>query len=169
MASATSRSAQNRLLAALPRAELERYFSELRPVSLIQRQVLYEPGAPLTHVYFVNEGVVSILTKMADATTIEVGMIGIEGAVGTAALLGGETSSQQALVQVAGSALRMNAAECKAAFDQSPAVRAVMISSQRAHRCSIVWSRLHAAVCALRSNNASMKWRVTGCKTTSCR
>ena len=65
--------------------------------------------------------------KMADAITIEVGMIGIEGAVGTAALLGGETSSQQALVQVSGSALRMNAAECKLAFDQSPAVRAVMM------------------------------------------
>src|SRR5438067_11006837 len=127
MASATSRSTQNRLLAALPPAEFKRYFSELRPVSLIQRQVLYEPGAPLTDVYFINEGVVSILTKMADATTIEVGMIGIEGAVGTAVLLGGETSSQQALVQVAGSALRMNAAECKAAFDQSPAVRAVMM------------------------------------------
>ena len=127
MASATSRSTQNRLLAALLPAELKRYFSELRPVSLTQRQVLYEPGAPLTDVYFINEGVVSILTKMADATTIEVGMIGIEGAVGTAALLGGETSSQQALVQVSGSALRMNAAECKLAFDQSPAVRAVMM------------------------------------------
>jgi CRP-like cAMP-binding protein len=127
MASATSSSTQNRLLAALPPAELERYFSELRPVSLAQRQVLYEPGTPLTHVYFIKEGIVSILTKMADATTIEVGMIGIEGAVGTAALLGGEASSQQALVQVSGSALRMNAAECKAAFDQSPAVRAVMM------------------------------------------
>src|SRR5438045_9701125 len=64
---------------------------------------------------------------MADATTIELGMIEIEGAVGTAALLGGKTSSQQVLVQVSGSALRMNAAECKAAFDQSPAVRAVMM------------------------------------------
>src|SRR5436305_10500095 len=64
---------------------------------------------------------------MADAITIEVGMIGIEGAVGTAALLGGETSSQQALVQVSGSALRMNAAECKLAFDQSTAVRAVIM------------------------------------------
>ena len=74
-----------------------------------------------------KRAVVSILTKMADATTIEVGMIGIEGAVGTATLLGGETSSQQALVQVSGSALRMSAAECKAAFDQSPAVRAVMM------------------------------------------
>jgi CRP-like cAMP-binding protein len=89
--------------------------------------VLYEPGAALAHVYFVQEGVVSILTRMANGTTIEVGMIGIEGAVGTAALLDEEASSQQALVQVPGSALRMSAAECKAAFDQSPAVRAVMM------------------------------------------
>ena len=128
MAPATNRPAQkNRLLAALPQAELERYFSPLQSVSLSQRQVLYEPGTPLAHVYFVEEGVVSILTKMADDTTIEVGMIGIEGAVGTTALLGGEASSQQALVQVSGTALRMNVAECKAAFDQSAAVRTVIM------------------------------------------
>ena len=118
---------KNRLLAALPPAELERHFSGLKPVSLPQRQVLYEPGMPLDNVYFVEEGVVSILTRMADGTTIEVGMIGIEGAVGTAALLGGEASSQQAIVQVSGSALRINAAECKAAFDQSATVRAVIM------------------------------------------
>src|SRR5580704_14647338 len=109
---------KNRLLAAMPPAELERYFSELRPVSLPQREVLYEPGTPLAHVYFVEEGVVSILTRMADGTTIEVGMIGKEGAVGTAALLGGKLSSQQAIVQVHGAALRIEAAECKAAFDR---------------------------------------------------
>ena len=118
---------KNRLLAALPATELRQFFSELRPVSLSQRQVLYEPGMPLAHVYFVEEGVVSILTRMADGSTIEVGMIGTEGAVGTAALLGGDVSSQQAIVQGSGSALRINAAECKAAFDQSPTVRAVIM------------------------------------------
>jgi len=82
-ATTTISTQKNRLLAALPPAELERYFSGLRPVSLTQRQVLYEPGASLAHVYFVEEGVVSILTRMADGTTIEVGMIGVEGAVGT--------------------------------------------------------------------------------------
>src|SRR5437762_14298709 len=116
---------KNRLLAALPSIERDRYFSELRPVTLPQRQVLYEPGAPLEHVYFVEAGVVSVLTRMADGSTIEVGMIGMEGLVGAAALLGAKASSRQCIVQVTGAALRISAAECKAAFDQSPAVRAV--------------------------------------------
>jgi CRP-like cAMP-binding protein len=126
VAPATIRPSQkNRLLAALPRAELEQYFSGLRPVSLAQKEVLHEQGAPLAHVYFVEEGVVSVLTRMADGTAIEVGMIGIEGVVGTSVLLGSEVANHLAIVQVPGSALRMNAAACKAAFDESAAVRAV--------------------------------------------
>jgi CRP-like cAMP-binding protein len=128
MAQFTSRSSQkNRLLAAIPPAELERYFSGLQSVPLPQKEVLHEQGAPLAHVYFVEEGVVSILTRMADGTAIEVGMIGIEGVVGTSILLGSEVANHLALVQVPGSALRMNAAACKTAFDQSAAVRAVMM------------------------------------------
>ena len=118
---------KNRLLTALPAEELEHFFSELQPVSLSLRQVLYEAGARFEHVYFIEEGVASILTEMADGSTIEVGMIGIEGIVGVPALLGGESSAQQVIVQVPGNALRMTAALCKAAFDQSHQVRRVML------------------------------------------
>ena len=82
---------KNRLLAALPQEDLQCYFSELHLVSLSLRQVLYEAGAPLEYVYFIEQGVASILTNMADGSTIEVGMIGMEGMVGVTALLGGES------------------------------------------------------------------------------
>lgn len=119
--------AKNRLLAAMPQQDLQRFFSKLHPVSLSLRQVLHEAGAPLEHVYFLEEGVASVLTNMADGSTIEVGMIGMEGMVGVAALLGGEISAQQVIVQVPGTALRMSAALCKAAFDQSEAIRRVTL------------------------------------------
>ena len=73
---------KNLLLAALSPEDLQCYFSDLYPVSLSLRQVLYEAGAPLEHVYFIEEGVASVLTSMADGSTIEVGMIGMEGMVG---------------------------------------------------------------------------------------
>src|SRR5229473_683376 len=117
---------KNRLLVALPQ-DMEDFFSNLHPVSLSLRQILYEVGAPLEHVYFIERGVVSILTIMADGSTIEVGMIGFEGIVGVAALLGGEVSAQHFVVQVPGTALRMNAALCKQAFDRNEAVRSVML------------------------------------------
>jgi CRP-like cAMP-binding protein len=119
--------AKNRLLAAMPQEDLQYFFSELYPVCLSLRQVLCEAGAPLEHVYFIEQGVASILTSMADGSTIEVGMIGMEGMVGVPALLGGEISAQRIIVQVPGTALRMSAALCKAAFDQSEAVRRVAL------------------------------------------
>ena len=118
---------KNRLLAALPQENVERFFSDLCPVSLPERQVIYEAGGPIDHVYFIEEGLSSMLTTMADGSTIEVGMVGMEGMVGVSALLGGETSAQQVIMQIAGAGLRMNAALCKAAFDQSEAVRRVML------------------------------------------
>jgi len=118
---------KNRLLAALPKQERGRYFSELKTVPLSLRQVIYEAGAPLKNIYFIEQGVASILTDMASGSKIEVGMIGYEGVVGVAALLGRNTSTQQIIVQVPGSALQMKVAECRAAFEQSAAVRIVML------------------------------------------
>jgi len=118
---------KNRILAALPQADLDRFFASLQPVSLPLKHVLYQVGAPLDCLYFIEEGVASILTSMANGATIEVGMVGKEGIVGVAALMGGEASAQQIVVQVHGAALKMPAAECKEAFDQSPAFRAAVL------------------------------------------
>lgn len=120
-------------LAAIPEADRARFFANLRAVPLAQRQVLYEAGAPIEDIYFIDDGVASILTTMADGASIEVGMIGPEGVVGTAALLGAETSAQQIIVQVPGTAQRMSTAECKAAFDQSEAVRGVFLRCLEVH------------------------------------
>src|SRR5712691_12560946 len=85
---------KNRLLAALPREEFDRFFSDLQPVSLALRQVLFEVGDPLECIYFIEQGVASVLTNMRNGSTIEVGMIGREGIVGVAARLGSQVSAQ---------------------------------------------------------------------------
>jgi CRP-like cAMP-binding protein len=54
-------------------------------------------------------------------------MIGREGLVGLPILLGDDLSAQPILVQAPGSALLMKASDCKAAFDESAAVRAIML------------------------------------------
>src|SRR6516164_4159684 len=118
---------KNRLLAALSPEDLQRFFADLHPVSLSIRQILYEAGAPLEYVYFIEEGVASILTSMANGSTIEVGMIGAEGIVGVSAVLDSNTATQQVIIQIPGTALRMNAVRCKAVFDQSEAVRRVVL------------------------------------------
>jgi CRP-like cAMP-binding protein len=118
---------QNRLLGAMSQADTDQFFSDLHPVSLPLRQIVYEVGARLEHVYFVEQGVASILTKMTNGESIEAGMIGSEGMLGLPALLGRERSGQHLIVQAPLTALRMDVADCKTAFDQSAAVRAVML------------------------------------------
>jgi CRP-like cAMP-binding protein len=107
--------------------DANQFFSDLQPVSLAFGEIVYEVGAPLEHVYFVEHGVVSIITKMTTGETIEAGMIGLEGMVGLPALFGDEKSGQHLLVQAPGTALRMTAIDCLAAFDQSTEVRGVLM------------------------------------------
>lgn len=99
----------NSLLAALPREDYQRLLAELEPVALTSGEVLYEPGERIRHVYFPNDGQVSLLMVVADGKVLEVGLVGREGMVGIPLALGAEASPIRALVQGAGSALRMKA------------------------------------------------------------
>jgi CRP-like cAMP-binding protein len=118
---------ENSLLAAFSSEDLEKFFSDLQPVSLFLGHVIYDVGARFEDVYFIKQGLASVLTNLTSGSTIGVGMIGMEGVVGVPVLLGDETSAQRVIVQVPGTALRMKAALCKAAFDESAAVRSVLL------------------------------------------
>lgn len=101
--------AKNRLLAALPLEEYERLLPKLESVSLPLKQVLYEPDRPIEYVYFVNHGVISLVTIMEDSTIVEIATVGNEGMVGLAVFLGGDTIPYRAFVQIRGDAMRMKA------------------------------------------------------------
>jgi CRP-like cAMP-binding protein len=102
-------SISNRLLGALSPGDLDPLRAHLETVSLSQRQTLSTPGTPIDQVYFPQEGMVSLVQPLENGTTIEVGMIGNEGLVGTPVLLGADSSPLEAMVQIPGSALRMPA------------------------------------------------------------
>jgi CRP-like cAMP-binding protein len=101
---------RNQILDRLPATEYQRLLPLLQPVPLKLRQVLYEVRSPIDAVYFPTAGVVSAVTVMADGGEIEVGTIGFEGVVGSMAFIGPATSPNRVYVQVAGDALRMDAA-----------------------------------------------------------
>jgi CRP-like cAMP-binding protein len=100
---------RNQLLAALPGKEYKRLLPHLETVRLPFMEVIYEGGEPIEHVYFPNEGLLSLLIVMEDETLREVGLIGHEGMLGTAVALGMKTTTTRALVQMPGSAVRMKA------------------------------------------------------------
>lgn len=105
--------AANRLLAALPRSTYQRLQTGLEAIALEFGEVLNEPGDPIRFVYFPVDCVVCLLTRTDSQRTVETGLVGYEGMVGVALALGVDVAPIRALVQVAGTALRMSAARFK--------------------------------------------------------
>jgi CRP-like cAMP-binding protein len=100
---------ENRLLAALPPDEYERLRPQLQPVTFSLGEVVYEFGGQLDYVYFPTNSIVSLLYTMTNGTSAEMGLTGNDGIVGIALFMGGGTMPNRAVVQSAGSALRMKA------------------------------------------------------------
>src|SRR6266496_4908089 len=104
-----SRPVGNWLLDALPREDYERLLVELRPVSLSLGDILYESGAKMDHVYFPTTSHVSLLYTMTDGITAEMGLVGNEGVVGIALVMGGDTTPNRGVVQGSGNAFKLKA------------------------------------------------------------
>ena len=101
----------NRLLATLPRKEYQQLLTKLEQTDLSFGTKLYQPGDPIRYVYFPTSGIVSLLATEGNGGKLEVGMVGSEGMLGLPVFLGVMTSGSRAVVQGAGSALRMKAAD----------------------------------------------------------
>jgi CRP-like cAMP-binding protein len=113
----------NRLLAGLPPKTYRNLAADLVPVTLEFGDVLCEPGAQITHVYFPARSVVSLLTVVDGHSALEVGLVGEEGMVVIPLALGVSVSPVRALVQGAGPAMRMTAGHFRKAFDSTPALQ----------------------------------------------
>jgi CRP-like cAMP-binding protein len=109
---------QNRILAALPKKEYERLFPQLEPVKLPHGEILYEPDDSVSHIYFVNEGMASLVSVTEEGQNIEVGVIGKEGMIGFRVVLGVDTTQNQVIVQMPGSAFKMKTKEFKAELNR---------------------------------------------------
>ncbi|HEY0323432.1 MAG TPA: Crp/Fnr family transcriptional regulator [Pyrinomonadaceae bacterium] len=120
---------KNQILAAIPKDEYERLLPDLEFVDLPLGQILYKSGEVIEYVYFPGDGVVSLITHMKDGTTIEVGLIGRDGMSGIPVLLGDDISFEEAVVQIAGSAMRMRSSALKKVLKEghSPLLTALLL------------------------------------------
>jgi CRP-like cAMP-binding protein len=73
---------------ALPAASWERVKVQLIPVDLAHRELIIAAGMPVNHLYFINRGFISLVKRMKDGRSVEIGGIGIEGVVGLRSLYG---------------------------------------------------------------------------------
>jgi CRP-like cAMP-binding protein len=122
----TSAPEDNRVLAALPHDERDRVFPHLEPVLLRLGRTLYE-GDRLAYVYFPTDAVVSLFYEMKNGASAQTAVIGNDGMIGIAALIGSAVGLVHPAVHVAGRAYRVRGAVLKAEFERHGPVHALVL------------------------------------------
>jgi len=117
----------NLLLASLPRAEFARMSPSLEPVNLTIGQSLHEPGNAHEHFYFPMTSIVSLVGVLRNGATTELSLVGREGAVGLALVLGGDATLTRTIVQSAGTALRWKSGALKRELKRGGAVQHLLL------------------------------------------
>ncbi len=123
---------RNRLLNKLSASDFALLAPHLEMVSLKERQVVEVPNKPITHVYFVETDVVSVVAVNVEDHRIEVGVIGKEGMSGVPLIFGDDRAQHSAYMQIGGNGRRMLAAAFLEAMKQSVTLRALMMKSAQA-------------------------------------
>jgi CRP-like cAMP-binding protein len=98
---------RNQILLGMSPREFNLIRAHLQFVDLEQHRVLYEPHKKLQFMYFPNRGLISLVVVLKTGKTVEAGIVGKEGASGTALSAGVSTSALREIVQISGEGFRI--------------------------------------------------------------
>jgi CRP-like cAMP-binding protein len=102
---------ENRLIASLTADERTRLAPHLQLVEMKNGETLLRAGEKVDHIWFPNDCITSTVVDTPEGQTIEVGLMGLDGVVGISLLLGRPVSNTTVIVQIPGSAYRMQTAD----------------------------------------------------------
>lgn len=124
----------NKLLEALPLAEVERLGPSLARVHLVREQVLVERGQAVEHLFFLEGGLASMVAEPGGGRTgVQIAMIGREGLVGGLALLTGHlVATASTVVVFPGPALRIPSTALWRILHDSPVLHASYMQGMQA-------------------------------------
>jgi CRP-like cAMP-binding protein len=133
---------RNRLLSVLPREAFELLRPKLTRVELELRQVIEEPNEPISHIYFLEPCIASVIAITAGGEQLEVGLFGPEGVSGLAVVNGSDRSPHRTFIQVPGPALRMEADDLRAALNESQPLRRLLLLFSQAQSVQVAFTAL---------------------------
>jgi CRP-like cAMP-binding protein len=93
---------------------------KLEFVSTPVHTVLNEAQQPIKFAYFVNEGLSSVLNVLNDGKSVEVGLTGAEGFIGSPLLVGFKSSPSRVIMQIGGAVFRISAKDLAIALAECP-------------------------------------------------
>jgi len=114
---------RNHLLLALSTQNFNLLKPHLERVNLPVGTRLIEPNTPIEYVYFLEEGIASVVATTPQGRRIEAGIIGREGLSGIPVLLGTDRTPQECFIQTAGEGLRIGADDVRCAMAASASLQ----------------------------------------------
>ena len=118
---------RNRILSALPHEAFTRLQPHLKNVHLDQGEIVYLTGDDIQFVYFLNSGLLSLLSTTETGATIEVAMVGNEGVVGLPVILKNRMIRYEVTVQFAAEAFKISAGALQEEFDKGEALHDLVL------------------------------------------
>ncbi|CAN5251070.1 Crp/Fnr family transcriptional regulator [soil metagenome] len=108
---------RNRLLNSLIEAGHSHVLDLLEPVDLPVSRDLELVGEPVSHMYFLETGIASVVAGSLTGQRIEIGLIGYEGVTGLPIIMGDKVSVHSIYMQVAGNGSRIASEWIRKAMD----------------------------------------------------
>jgi len=113
---------RNKILGSLPDEEFARLGPYLEPVELEKGEIVYLTGDDIEYVYFIEEGLLSLISTTETGATLELIMVGSEGVVGLPAILRNPMIPWEVSVQFTTRALKIRAKKLQEEFDRGEAL-----------------------------------------------
>jgi CRP-like cAMP-binding protein len=117
----------NRLLNFMSAGDLKLLAPDLKQTELALRQTLEKANQPIEHMYFMEDGIASVVGDSNTFGPIEIGIIGKEGLTGLQVVLGNDRSPYETFIQIPGNALRIEADKLRAAMDKSRSLQQLLL------------------------------------------
>ncbi|ARQ13678.1 response regulator protein (plasmid) [Rhizobium etli] len=133
---------KNLILSMLSRRESEIIGPHLKPVELIQGEILEQQFAEITTVSFIETGVVSLVATSLDGRQVEAGLIGREGVTGAGLLEGDWRTPYNLMVQIEGAAQCIDVDSFLRLTRRAPQLRSLSHSFSRALGIQISYTAL---------------------------
>ena len=144
----------NRILAAMPAADLALVLPLLETIELPIGAMVQPAGQPATAVLFVDHGVTSAIARFDDGKQAEVATIGREGLLGLVGLNGAEGTPFAVVVQVPGWGRRLPAARFAALAACSPTLQDLLARYAHAQMIQVAQTAACNAVHAVEQRAA---------------
>jgi len=118
---------RNQILLQVPDGDRDALLAEADHVRFAAGDTIARAGDPISSAYFLDTGVVSLVSEMTTGHQVAVAAIGAEGLIGLRPLFGASQFAHRIVVLVDSSGYRIPADRFRGVFEQSEAFRRVML------------------------------------------